>query len=263
MITKVICPECESSDVDVEENYQEAVCNSCGLVFNPSERNHKTDGYLDVVDRDFPAKQGIDIERNFLTRSIRPANATEHRVLRALLRIEEFSQQLQLPKQVKVRAAEIYREAMHRGLVWGRSINVFAAASIYLGCRLIGCLITLDLIAKVARESKRRINSAVRLLIKELGINPRQKEWSDIINAVGYRMELDEHTLKKAEEIIHLATKKLNVAGKMKEGFAAAAIYIAAKAQGIRLSQREIANACGITEVTLRTRKRDLLRFVH
>ena len=258
IMSKYICPECESLDVEADLN--KMVCNSCGLVFDPSQDNG-SERSSSLDEWDFRSDKDIDIEKKLLLRSIRPSNATEQRVLRALLIIEELSERLELPAKVKIDAAEIYKEGMKRGLIHGRSIRAFAAASVYISCRLNGFTLTIDLLAKLSRESRKSLNSTVKLIIRELKISLRQKNLTDILYAIGYRIGLEENTIKRAEEIIHRAKSKINLAGKMKEGFAAAAIYIAAKAQGIRISQREIANACGITEVTLRTRKRELTQY--
>ncbi|HIQ13663.1 MAG TPA: hypothetical protein EYH44_04710, partial [Thermoprotei archaeon] len=62
-----------------------------------------------------------------------------------------------------------------------------------------------------------------------------------------------------AEKIIRLAKRMKITAGKDPVGLAAAAVYYAALINGIRVTQRDIANAADITEVTVRNRCKALL----
>jgi transcription initiation factor TFIIB len=69
---------------------------------------------------------------------------------------------------------------------------------------------------------------------------------------------LSDKVQAKAIQILKKA-KKLDVSsGKGPTGVAAAAIYIASVLVGERRTQREIADTCGITEVTIRNRQKEL-----
>jgi transcription initiation factor TFIIB len=71
---------------------------------------------------------------------------------------------------------------------------------------------------------------------------------------------LEGKTVKKATEIIKRAEERLVTIGKDPGGIAAAALYIAGILEEDRRTQREIAKAARVTEVTIRNRYKDLVR---
>jgi transcription initiation factor TFIIB len=58
--------------------------------------------------------------------------------------------------------------------------------------------------------------------------------------------------------LLHNAEEKKIIAGKDPQGMAAAAIYIACVIEGEKKTQKEIAEAAGVTEVTVRNRYKGL-----
>jgi transcription initiation factor TFIIB len=65
---------------------------------------------------------------------------------------------------------------------------------------------------------------------------------------------------RKAIEIVQQARKAGLTAGKDPAGLAAAAVYIASLLTGERKTQKEIARAAQVTEVTVRNRYKELIR---
>jgi transcription initiation factor TFIIB len=65
---------------------------------------------------------------------------------------------------------------------------------------------------------------------------------------------------RRAAEILIEARRRGLTAGKDPAGLAAAAIYIAALELGDRRTQKEIAAAAGVTEVTVRNRYKELVQ---
>jgi transcription initiation factor TFIIB len=78
------------------------------------------------------------------------------------------------------------------------------------------------------------------------------------IPKIGSKIGIDEKTQQIAIDLIHKAEKKKIVAGKDPMGLAAAAIYIACVLNYGRRTQKEIAEAAGVTEVTVRNRYKGL-----
>ena len=75
---------------------------------------------------------------------------------------------------------------------------------------------------------------------------------------------LSERTKHKALEILGKAEegKKIS-AGKYQMGLAAAALYVACVMNGEnKKTQKDVAEAAGVTDVTLRSRLKDLNRFI-
>lgn len=70
--------------------------------------------------------------------------------------------------------------------------------------------------------------------------------------------ELSEKTKRKALEFLKEASRLEASAGKDPMGLAAAALYLACVMMGESKTQKDIANAAGVTEVTIRNRYKGL-----
>ena len=73
---------------------------------------------------------------------------------------------------------------------------------------------------------------------------------------------MGEKTKRKAVEILRKAKKIGVVAGKDPTGLAAAALYLACITEGGNKTQKEISDASGVTEVTIRNRCAGLRTFL-
>ncbi len=78
------------------------------------------------------------------------------------------------------------------------------------------------------------------------------------IPKIGSKIGVDERTQQTAIELLHKAEERKVIAGKDPTGLAAAAIYIACVINGERKTQKDIAEAAGVTEVTVRNRYKTL-----
>ena len=78
------------------------------------------------------------------------------------------------------------------------------------------------------------------------------------ISRISSIAELSEKTKRKAVEILDQATKIELSAGKDPMGLAAAALYLSCVINGENKTQKDIAIAAGVTEVTIRNRYKGL-----
>jgi transcription initiation factor TFIIB len=78
------------------------------------------------------------------------------------------------------------------------------------------------------------------------------------ITKVANKSKLSEKTKRQAAEIMNIVTKKEFSAGKDPMGIAASVLYLASLRNGENITQKHIANAAGVTEVTVRNRAKDL-----
>jgi transcription initiation factor TFIIB len=63
-----------------------------------------------------------------------------------------------------------------------------------------------------------------------------------------------------AIKLIQIAKIKKAIMGKDPSGLAAAALYIASRIRNEKIKQHQLAKAANITEVTIRNRKKDLIK---
>ncbi|MFX0210697.1 MAG: transcription initiation factor IIB, partial [Candidatus Hodarchaeota archaeon] len=167
---------------------------------------------------------------------------------------------LGIPRSVKETAAIIYRKAIEKRLVRGRSIEGMVAATVYAAARVRRVPRTLDEIATESRVSKKELGRCYRLLIRELGFNIPLASPVDYLVRFGTELRLSGTCQRRAAGILQNAKLEGLTAGKDPTGLAAAAIYISGICHGERRTQREIAEIAHVTEVTVRNRYKELVK---
>ncbi|MEM4035703.1 MAG: transcription initiation factor IIB [Fervidicoccaceae archaeon] len=183
----------------------------------------------------------------------------DRNLAQAMNELERLSNQLRLSRSVQEEAAIIYRKAVERGLVRGRSIESVVAAAIYLACRLKRAPRSLDEIVLHTKSNRKEVARCYRLLVRELQIRVPLANPLDYLPRMGSLLGLSGRVLKRAAEIIEAAREHAITAGKDPAGLAAAAIYLATLLENERRTQKEIANVAGVTEVTVRNRYKELV----
>jgi transcription initiation factor TFIIB len=219
---------------------------------------------IDWYDRDITGKK-IDLKkrlemiriRKWHTR-MRIQSAAERNLMQALDELERLTEQLNLPRSVREESAMIYRRAVERELVRGRAIDSMVAAAIYAACRIHGVPRTLDEIAKFSKSARKEIARCYRLLVRELSLKIPIVGAAEHAQRIASILGLSGATVKTAIEIIQKAREKGITAGRDPAGVAAAAVYIAALLNDERRTQKEVAMAAGVTEVTVRNRYKEL-----
>lgn len=188
--------------------------------------------------------------------------SVERNLAQAMNELDRLSDLLNLPTYIREEAAKIYREAVEKGLVRGRSIESVIAAAIYLACRLRKLPRTLDEIEEYSRVSRKEIARCYRLLLRELSIKVTTSDPADFVPRIAHALGLSGAVVRTAIEILNKAREAGVLGGKDPIGLAAAAVYLACEKLGEERSQKEIANVAGVTEVTVRNRCRELMKVL-
>jgi transcription initiation factor TFIIB len=180
----------------------------------------------------------------------------------ALSELQRIVSFLGLPTTVHERVARYYEEAVNRGLVRGRSIEAMVAALTYAVCRMYHTPRTFDEIAEASGISQRDIGRTYRYIARHLKIRILPADPKDFVPRFCSDLRLSDKVQARAIQILKQAEKKEVTAGKGPTGVAAAAIYIASVLCGERRTQREVAEAAKITEVTIRTRYLEIAKAI-
>ncbi len=180
----------------------------------------------------------------------------------AMSEMQRLSSQLGIPRDVRETAALIYRKTLMTKLVRGRSIESVVAAAIYLACRIHRIPRSLDEIVSETNVGRKKVGYAVRLVVSRVNIKVPLPSAKDLIPKLSADLMLEGRTVKKATEIIKQAKEKYVTIGKAPGGIAGAALYIAGILEDDRRTQREIAQASRVTEVTIRNRYKELVRVL-
>lgn len=289
------CPACGSTNIIFDSERSVYVCTDCGTVleermvdqgpewraFTPEEREKRSrvgspitptvhdKGLSTVIDwrdkdafgRRLEPKKRLEILRwrKWQIRT-RIQSSMDRNLAQAMNELDRIASQLNLPRSVREEAAVIYRKAVEKGLVRGRSIESVMAAAIYAACRRLKIPRTLDEIATFTKSGRKDVARCYRLLLRELTVQVPIADPIDYVPRIGALLGLSGNVLKRAAEILRRAKEKGITAGKDPAGLAAAAIYIASLLEDERRTQKEIAQVSGVTEVTVRNRYKELVR---
>ena len=207
----------------------------------------------DIYGNKIPAKLRGQIHRLRKWQSrIRVSSSTERNLTFALTELERMSSHLDLKKNLREAAAKIYREAVEKNLIQGRSIEGVSSASLYAACRMFKTPITLTEISEIARVDKKEIGRSFRFIVNELNlhINP-MKPLNYLVRFIS-ELGLSTECQRISKDILKTAEKRGLTSGRGPTGLCGAAIYAAMKMLNERRTQKRIAEVTQVTEVTIR-----------
>ncbi len=180
--------------------------------------------------------------------------------LAAQAEIDRLSSLLSIPEETRESSSEIYRKAWESDLIHGRSIEKVLAASMYMACRKHNVPRTLDEIEDVTKVGRKDIVKTSKLLAKRLDMKLAPTSPLEYVSRFCAKLNLEKPVEEQARKIIKKALERDITSGRGPTGIAASAIYIAAILCDDRKTQKDVAEATGVTEVTLRVRYKEIAR---
>jgi len=145
----------------------------------------------------------------------------------AMSELDRLSDKLYTHGPIKENAAVIYRKALEKDLIRGRSIAAIASAALYAACRNSETPRTLGEIAEASLVNKKDVARCYRLLLRRLDIQMPIADPITYISKIGERVGITGQTQGLAIRILREAKKRRIASGKDPMGLAAAALYIA------------------------------------
>ncbi len=204
-----------------------------------------------------PMKSTVERMRTWDRRS-QVHESADRNLRQAFSELKRFSDKLTVSDAVTEKAAYFYRKALERNLVRGRSITGMMAASLYAACRDAQIPRTLKDVAAVSNVKKKDLARSYRLLHREMDLKMPVAEASRSVSGIASRAKMSEKTQRRAREILLMAKQMGITAGKDPTGLAASALYVACTLEGDQKTQKDVAVAAGVTEVTIRNRYKGL-----
>jgi transcription initiation factor TFIIB len=288
------CVECGSDELVTDRDSGEVVCSNCGLVisdlmldhnpewraFTPEARGAKIrvgsptsltkfdkglpttfQPYKDVYGRPLPTKERLKMMRlRKWNVRFRMYSSAEQNLSQAMNELTRLTDKLHIPRDVAEHAALIYRRALDKGLVRGRSIKSIAAAALYAACRLTRTPRSLKEISDTSTRRRKEISRCYRLVQRELEMKMPVDEPIQYVSKIASKGGLDQKTQNLAIQFLQKARKRKVDVGKAPAGIAAAALYIASIMNGEKVTQKKLAEAADVTEVTVRNRYKRLVQ---
>jgi transcription initiation factor TFIIB len=118
---------------------------------------------------------------------------------------------------------------------------------------------TLDGIIKATNTKEKDLARAYRILLRELDLKVPMLDPIKCVSCVANKANISERIKRRAIDMIHDVVKSGQAAGKDPMGLAASVLCLACVGSKEPKSQATIAEAAGISEVTLRKNQRMIL----
>lgn len=286
------CPECKVGRLVLDKAHGEVACESCGLVISeglidtgPDWRSFSDDprgsqeraAPLSSLQHDYgfgtvmwgsTDAHGRSVGSNNLPqlkrmqkwdRRSKFRRGVERNLATALSEIRRMSSALDVPKSVQEVAGRFYRAASEKNLIRGRSIDSVAAAALYAALRTSGIPRSLEEIAEVSKVDRREIGRVYKVVAHELGLTLAPVSPESYIPRFASRLRLQPATEALALSFVKEAVLREVVSGKDPKSVAAAALYISCILKGEPRTQKDVSEATGVTEVTIRNRYKELV----
>ncbi|MGB5909676.1 MAG: hypothetical protein WBH31_00645 [Promethearchaeia archaeon] len=178
-------------------------------------------------------------------------------------KLKMLTSKLNIPEYISETAWKVYSIVAKKKLTMGRSINGFIAGSLYAAIRVHDFPRLLDELCEASLTPRRTVHRSLAMIIREvlpeLGLRYQPITAESLVYRFGNELELPMNIQKNAIEMLKKASSNgLKRTGKDPKGLAAACIYIAAKDGSIRKTQSLVAEIAKITEVTLRSRAKQI-----
>jgi transcription initiation factor TFIIB len=293
MQTSKPCFACSIGRPITDPESGEMICNNCGFVFSDraqesraewrtfsSERNSEKVrvgspisltqhdmGLATIIGKSNMDSSGrkLDPSMHSMIHRLRTWNfrtqihtGAERNLIRAMNELAKVKDKLGLSDAMVEKTAYIYRKAQEKHLTKGRSVSAIIAAAIYIACREMEASRTFADIAAAMDVKRKIISRSQRILINELDINIPPVDLMKCIARIANKVNINEKTKRMAmHTMVDLIDKEIS-AGKSPMGLAATVLYTSCLRNDDNRTQKDIAEAAGVTEVTIRNRTKDL-----
>src|SRR5574337_2188962 len=287
------CPRCNRGPMVIDSSGGELACSNCGFVikekieevgpewraFSKEEKDDRSRGGIptsiamhdmglatviggvnkDASGKSLSASMKATVERLRTWDSRSQVHEPVDRHLRqAFSELDRLKDKLALSDAVIEKTAYIYRKALDKGLVRGRSIPGLVAAALYAACRDTETPRTLTDVANGINIKRKDVARCYRLLLRELDLKMPVVDPIKCVARIASKAGLSEKTKRRALQILKDAAEIEISAGKDPMGLAAAALYLSCVMNGENKTQKDVAQAAGVTEVTIRNRYKGL-----
>jgi transcription initiation factor TFIIB len=278
------CPECGGGTISCSQR-GETVCQQCGLVIAEKEVDISHSGIRAYSKQEKDKKERTGCPMSILMPDIglstiidrskiknpdlrRAAKWNTHlswekrNMLIAITELKRIGGNLNFPERVKKAAVRLYKEVFKKNLLRGRSINGMIAACAYFVCKQEKVPITLQEILDEASINDNIVKKCYKILVRELNLKSPHIDPVSLIPRYCADLGLDINIEKEAVKVLTNFINNSSICGKDPKGLCAGAIYLIAKLKNHKVSQKDISRIIGVTEVTLRSRYKELLKNI-
>ena len=165
--------------------------------------------------------------------------------------VEKLAVELSVPRPVLLDSERICDDILARNIVARKSAQVIAASSLYTACRENSSPVTLKDLAAATSASPREIGRCYRTIINSMNIAPPNLDKATYAARVAHAVRAPADALRIALSIVDASVEK-GLGGRNPMTLAAAAVYLACLVTGENSRQSDVAEAAGVSEVSVR-----------
>lgn len=178
-------------------------------------------------------------------------------------KLKMLTSKMNIPDHIKETSWKIYSIVAKKKLTMGRTIDGFIAAALYAAIRVHEFPRLLEEVCEAAMTPRRKVHHCLGIIVKdvlpELSLRYKPITAEQLVFRFGNDLGLPMETQKKAINMLVQASKNgLMRTGKDPKGLAASVIYMAARETNYRKTQTEVSEVAKVTEVTLRSRSKQI-----
>ena len=297
MLTELIHQRnCKKNEMVTDVHTGEIACSSCGIVslepivdlgtesagLNATDyQNNSRVGakrslkmidmglstLIEAKDKDVTGKSlSIENRRMFYRLRMWDRNSrsavTSKSFQKAFTLLDAISSKLGLPESVIEESAYLFRKIAARKILAGRSTAAMLSATIYATCRITDTPRTLQDISDAGNIKKKVLQRTYRFLAKEIDLSPEAYTPSEFVTRIAKGLSISEKTQRLTFKILDLCAKKQVSTSKNPMAMAAAAIHLASTINTEKVSQLKISKISGISAVTIRERRKEIVEKV-
>ncbi len=294
----LVCKYCGSTDIVFDEDRGEFVCRKCGSVIE----DHVIDpgpewrafGGEEAIARErtkpispvFPdqglggtvigIKPSLTLQNKFrvLIRLNRynQYQYTERRVSDLLSIMRQVKYGLNLPESVIEEAIILFRQLSNRQDLKGVRTKDLALVLLYVSCKRAKIVCPLRVLRSMLNIERSKSISRLLGLVKQVvggnDITTKSQEelgrfLQKVVNSLRLSEDVRYHVTKLAMDIINEGQRKRLTNGRTFYALVASAVYIAVTLMGVRKRQRDVAEASGVTDVTIRNRYKEVISRIN
>ncbi len=293
MQTSIPCSACSIGRPIADPESGEIICSNCGFVFSDRAQESRAEwrtfssggnservrvgspisltqhdmGLATIIGKSNKDSSGqkLDPSMHLMIHRLRTWDfrsqmhtTADRNLVQAFNELARAKDKLGLSDAIIEKTAYIYRKAQEKHLTRGRSVSAILAAAMYIACREMGASRTLADIAAAMDVKRKIISRGHRILVNELDINIPPVDLVKCIARIANKVNIGEKTKRMAmHTMVDLVDKEIS-AGKSPMGLAATVLYTSCIRNDDNRTQKNIAEAAGVTDVTIRNRIKDL-----
>ncbi len=180
------------------------------------------------------------------------ANSSERNLRSAFVIMESAQSKLEISDAVIERAAYLYRKALTKNIIRGRTISGMILSALYVACRESNVPRTLQEIAEAGNVSFKDLSRHYRVLVKSLELQVESFNPLEFVSKIGTMVGFSEKAKRDALDILSKAHGRGLTDGKNPVSLAATAVFMSGIINEEKATQKDIAKASGVSSVTIR-----------